>query len=372
MVPTPGRAETTSASSNASCLDDPSAQAGTPSVAPSTEASLNVIRQKTSPIWLHCRSEEGKEMSGAWIDDNGTRWWHCKPCYEKKKTKRYKYSGGSSTIINHLRKEHNIVISGKHEPSREESKNRLGDITAFLSGDNVHTAKKRKVTTEEDALDAVTLRELYCRYTVACSLPFAHVEQASFRDLIRYIRPAADDLLPRSADTIRSDLQRGYDGKKEFVKRALQNALSSIHIVPDNWTSPNCRGVIGFTVQFVTEDHGLQSLVVRIKELEGQRSGENMAEAIMEFVREYGIASKMGYFMMDNASNMNTMIDKISDDLEREFNVFYDPLPHRLRCLGHVINLAVMEFLIGKRPTTTGPYHGPSDDQLSSGGSAGQ
>lgn len=64
--------------------------------------------------------------------------------------------------------------------------------------------------------------------------------------------------------------------------------------------------------------------------------------------------------MMDNASNMNSMIDRVSDDLEREFGVFYNPLPHRLRCLGHVINLAVMEFLIGKRPLTTGIYLGPS------------
>lgn len=64
------------------------------------------------------------------------------------------------------------------------------------------------------------------------------MEQPSFRDLIRFIYPAADDLLPRSADTIRSDLQRGYDGKKEFFKRGFQIALSSIHIVPDNWTSP--------------------------------------------------------------------------------------------------------------------------------------
>ncbi|KJZ68549.1 hypothetical protein HIM_12056 [Hirsutella minnesotensis 3608] len=359
-----GRADTTSASSNASCLDDPGTQAGTSSVAPSTEASLSAIRQKTSPIWAHCRSEEGKTTSDAWIDANGTRWWHCQPCFEKRRTKRYKYSGGSSTIINHLRKEHNIILSGKQEGSREESKSRLGSITAFLTGENLHPAKKRKVTTEDDAIDAITLRELYCRYTVACSLPFAHVEQASFRDLIRYIRPAADDLLPRSAGSIRNDLQQGYNSKKEYVKRALQNALSSIHIVPDNWTSPNCLGVIGFTVQFVTEDHGLQSLVVRIKELEGQHSGENMAEAIMEFIREYGIASKVGYFMMDNASNMNTMIDKISDDLEREFNVFYDPLPHRLRCLGHVINLAVMEFLVGKRPSTTDPYNGPSDEQV--------
>lgn len=66
--------------------------------------------------------------------------------------------------------------------------------------------------------------------------------------------------------------------------------------------------------------------------------------------------------MMDNASNMNTVIDKVSDDLEH--GVFYDPLPDRLRCFGHVINLAVMEFLMRKRPPMTDGYHGPSDEEV--------
>lgn len=35
----------------------------------------------------------------------------------------------------------------------------------------------------------------------------------------------------------------------------------------------------------------------RIKEFEGQHSGENMAEAIIEFIQKFGIASKVGYFM---------------------------------------------------------------------------
>lgn len=128
---------------------------------------------------------------------------------------------------------------------------------------------------------------------VVCSLPFAHIEQQSFRELIRYIRPAADDRLPRSGDTVKNDLKQSYDCKQEFVKRELQNSLSSIHSVPDNWTSPNLLGVIGCTVQFATEDYGLQSLVVGIQELGDQHSGENMAEAIMEFIREYEIASKV-------------------------------------------------------------------------------
>jgi hypothetical protein len=70
---------------------------------------------------------------------------------------------------------------------------------------------------------------------------------------------------------------------------------------------------------------------------------------------------------MDNASNMNTMIDKVSDDLEHEFDIFYDPLPHRRRCFGHIINLAVMEFLIGKRSPTTDCYLGRPTRKLSNG-----
>ncbi|KID81002.1 Ribonuclease H-like protein [Metarhizium guizhouense ARSEF 977] len=336
-----------SASGCGSRLDDSDLNLATSSSAASSSSNPSAPRHRTSPIWQYCRLEEGRKIPAAWVDSNGRKWWHCQPCFDRKKRdKKYNCSGGSSTVIDHLRKQHGILVSKRQDIHREATESRLGDISSFLSNETLTSTKRRKVTAEEDALDQATLRELYCRYTVACSLPFAQVEHPAFRDFIRYLRPAADDLLPRSGDTVKTDLQWGYDNKKEFVKRALQNALSSIHIIPDNWTSPNVP------------------CGVRIKELEGEHSGEHMAEAIMEFIREYGIATKVGYFMMDNASNMNTMIDEISDDLEREFDVFYDPLPHRLRCTGHVIHLAVMEFLIGKRPPTTGSYGGPSEEEI--------
>lgn len=335
-----------------------------PPISPSPPPLLGIARGKTSPIWRYCRVEDGKLLPSAWVDASGTKWWHCQPCFDKKRDKRYNYSGGSSSIIHHLRREHNIVISGKEQARRGRTENRLGDITAFLAQEDMQSNRKRKYTPDAESLDQATVRELYCRFTVACSLPFSRIEQPAFRDLIRYISPAADDMLPRSGSTVKDDLQGSYEKKKEIVKMALQSAVSSIHIVPDNWTSPNGHGVIGLTVQFVSEEHGLQSLVVKIQELDGQHSGENMAEVVMRFIREYGIAQKVGYFMMDNASNMNTMVDKVSDDLEHEFDVFYDPLPHRLRCVGHIINLAVMEFLVGKRPLTTELYEGPSEEDV--------
>ena len=243
--------EAASAIGSPSHMDDSdliSDTAATTSMASLSSPPFSVSRQKTSPIWQYCRREEGKSVPEAWVDSNGTKWWHCQPCFDKKRAKKYNYSGGSSAIVNHLQKEHKITISRRQETLQEVTQSRLGDITAFLSNETLAFTKKRKVTAEEDALDQATLRELYCRYTVAYSLPFAYVEQPAFCDFIRYIRPAADDLLPRTGDTVKNDLHWGYDNKKEFVKRALQNALSSIHIVPDNWTSPNCLGVIGFTV----------------------------------------------------------------------------------------------------------------------------
>lgn len=56
--------------------------------------------------------------------------------------------------------------------------------------------------------------------------------------------------------------------------------------------------------------------------------------------------------MTNNATNMKTMIDKVSNDLEHEFGVFYDPLPYRLHCFGYISNLAVVKFLMEKRVFT--------------------
>ncbi len=140
------------------------------------------------------------------------------------------------------------MIHGKEEAKRGRTENRLGDITAFLGQEVMQPSKKRKYTADADALDQATLRELYCRFTIACSLPFSRIEQPAFRDFVRYICPAADDILPRSGSTIKDDLQRGYEKKKEIIKAALQSAISSIHIMPDNWTLPNCLGIIGLMV----------------------------------------------------------------------------------------------------------------------------
>ncbi|KFY19846.1 hypothetical protein V493_07817, partial [Pseudogymnoascus sp. VKM F-4281 (FW-2241)] len=63
---------------------------------------------------------------------------------------------------------------------------------------------------------------------------------------------------------------------------------------------------------FISESGLLQHSILALKELDGAHSSENQAASIMEVINDYGIASKVGYFMMDNASNNDTMIYALS------------------------------------------------------------
>jgi hypothetical protein len=49
-----------------------------------------------------------------------------------------------------------------------------------------------------------------------------------------------------------------------------------------------------------------------LRELEGRHTGDNQAGVIMRVIEEYGIASKVGYFIIDNAENNKTMMRALS------------------------------------------------------------
>ena len=132
--------EAASAIGSISHLDDSdiiSNTATTTSLASSSSLPFSISRQKRTPIWQYCRREESKSIRAAWVDSNRTKWWHCQPCFDKKRAKKYNYSGGSTAIVNHLRKEHDITISWRQETRREVTQSHPGDITAFLANETL-------------------------------------------------------------------------------------------------------------------------------------------------------------------------------------------------------------------------------------------
>lgn len=52
--------------------------------------------------------------------------------------------------------------------------------------------------------------------------------------------------------------------------------------------------------------------MLALREVDGDHSGDNQSLCVLEVIVEYGIASKLGFFVMDNASNNDTLIMGLS------------------------------------------------------------
>ncbi|KAJ6439010.1 hypothetical protein O9K51_08414 [Purpureocillium lavendulum] len=139
----------------------------------------------------------------------------------------------------------------------------------------------------------------------------------SKRSLLAYLNSDVDTWLPNTHETIRKWIIRQYEAQKEKVKQRI-------------------------VAHYVTEDGSLEHHILALKDIDSEHEGSHLAAATLEVIDEWGFASKLGYFVMDNAGNNDTMMRSLS--LGR-FDISYDPKVHRLRCQGHIINLAAKAFL---------------------------
>ena len=161
-----------------------------------------------------------------------------------------------------------------------------------------------------------TLEQLYVNFQISCNQPFSLIRATSFRSLIRYINPDADDLLPESPSTAKALIMNQFAIEKEAMRHQIQASRSCIHLSLDSWTSRNhlpILGVIGHTIV----DGQLQEYVLALREIQGRHTGENLAPMVLDILQDYGISHKLGYIQMDNATNNDTLMAALSSGICR-------------------------------------------------------
>ena len=95
------------------------------------------------------------------------------------------------------------------------------------------------------------------------------------------------------------------------MRKELKSARSMISISFDLWTSPNGPAIIGVVGHFINKDGRRRQVVLGLREIVGEHTGENMAGVLIDLFRDYGIAGNIGYFMADNAESNDTCIDAV-------------------------------------------------------------
>jgi hypothetical protein len=161
-----------------------------------------------------------------------------------------------------------------------------------------------------------TLEQLYINFQISCNQPFSLIQATSFRSLIRYINPDADDLLPESPSTAKALIMDQFAIEKAVIQQQVQGSQSCIHLSLDSWTSRNhlpILGVIGHTLVGGQR----QEYVLALREIQGRHTGENLAPIVLDILQDYGITHKLGYIQMDNATNNDTLMAALSSGICR-------------------------------------------------------
>ena len=165
--------------------------------------------------------------------------------------------------------------------------------------------------------------ELQTLLIVRRRLPFTIVSWPEYRALILSANPAIEDLLISSPATIAAYIRRSYSYFREGIKEKLQKAKSRIHFSSDMWSSPNRKGFLGVTAQWVDEAYTLQKALLGMPEVQYDHSGAHQSRHLLNLIRWYEIYDNLGYFVGDNASSNDTCMRALSKGLRDEFGVRY-------------------------------------------------
>ena len=101
-----------------------------------------------------------------------------------------------------------------------------------------------------------------------------------------------------------------------------------------------------------------EELLIDFRELVGKHSGENLADAVWQTMKLYGLQGRVGhaifcsnYYLIisqviaincDNASNNDTMAEAL-EILHQAAGLEFDAQEARLRCMPHTVHLAALE-----------------------------
>lgn len=101
-------------------------------------------------------------------------------------------------------------------------------------------------------------------------------------------------------------------------------------------------GIVAHFIEQQDENH--MKALIALKEVAGH-SGEDQFAILLPVLKDYGIVRQLGAVVGDNASTNDTLCREIEAYMDIKEDIKWDAEHWRIRCSGHIINLAVQAFL---------------------------
>jgi hypothetical protein len=222
--------------------------------------------------------------------------WSCSECDRVGQSQLYS-TGTTSTAERHLRDKHGVKKPGE-----------IGQLSSSrnVAAMQILGAKRRIIADVPTTADAGTLfKEALIQWVVKANIPLTGPEAPEFRHLIEISSLGSNNLLDLvpTGDTLRTWIVNEFlDWKNGIKDQLLHTAQSKVHLSFDMGTSEGTTmSLIAVVAHYLDSEFANQSRLIALRRIYGPHSGDNMANTLMDVIREFEIADRLGYFMVDNA-----------------------------------------------------------------------
>jgi hypothetical protein len=285
--------------------------------------------------WAHTRPARNEEPGYS----GKTRIKYCIHCIEPA-------SYGTSVTTNmrnHLNSKHQIIVESAPGSIQTATIGQLQQL--YIRAESTGQTKTIDAQALQKVLDQDVINDALISLIVVRNLPFRLVEWPEFHTLCQVINPQSNDYITVAHSQVPKKIHQLWQSRKDIVRKKLQSALSSIHLSLDIWTSPNRLLLLGICAHFVEErEEKLSKALLALRPVMNH-SGDEQFACLLPVLQDYGIVRRLGSIVSDNASTNDTLCRAIGSYLKEEEETQWDPTFRRIRCIGHVINLAVQAFL---------------------------
>ena len=222
---------------------------------------------------------------------------------------------------------------------------RLSNILSNLQASRQANRKAQEERILRAAINRDAFNEALVQLITMRNLPHNAATWPELHALLMTVNYTAEEVAINARATIPKLIEQSYTVHRDILKSKLQNSLSKIHFSIDMWTSPNHRSFQAIVAHFVeAETRQLRKALLALPELPSH-GGEDQAITFLRIAESYDILDKIGYICGDNHGSNDKMCRFISTGLQEKKLPYWDPVHHRIRCSGHIINLALQAFL---------------------------
>ncbi|KAI1685630.1 Dimer-Tnp-hAT dimerization containing protein [Pyrenophora tritici-repentis] len=272
-------------------------------------------------------------------------WFVCKYCHVHKTIDAgrgglFNITQATTSAATHLSQPkpgHNLTKDGPKLAQR--ARGQLSLRQAFDAGLDV----QQNTANAFGNFDVEGFRTATVMWLVNRNHPLSELTTPDFREMMRFANPEAEAALWVSNTSVSTFVMRLFRSIRPQVIDTLSGSVSKIHVSFDGWTTKGGkRGFFGVVAHFADAAGIIRDLPIDLPELAGAHTGEAIAKAISTTLSAYGITSdRLGYFVLDNATNNDTAIAALAREYE------FESAHRRLRCSCHTLNLIGQAIIFG-------------------------